>query len=57
MQDQRSAPCRPGKRHRFSVTSSVAGWKNCWYCGASTQVADGSYWAGRAGTNEGKRRR
>lgn len=52
------AACKPGKTHRFTVTLSVAGWKECWHgCGAQQKVADMSYWAGRAGTKEGKRRR
>lgn len=47
-------PCKPGKTHRYTVTSSVAGVKNCWWCGDSKRVAAGSYWAGRAFTNENK---
>jgi hypothetical protein len=49
--------CKPGKTHRYTVTSSKAGWKNCWHCGDSVQVADGSYWAGKAFTRENKRKR
>ena len=38
MRDQRTAPCKPGKVHRFTVMSSKKGWKNCWWCGASAKL-------------------
>jgi hypothetical protein len=34
-QDQRNAPCKPDRTHRWTVMASVKGWINCYWCGVS----------------------